>query len=168
MTVLIHSRTSSRNGPLFQPSDQLSGFKFLQNAIYFSLYIFRTCSLPEVLNYNIRESKVGYAHFHLDSSQSYQLDPSLGSPTALCKQSSSHVFHWGDTKGYSHRAVHQQWDTSPSGKLFTGHVKGGQRRGLMPSSQIHKQWPKYHCLRRNGARAKLPPMNLGSQYLCSR
>lgn len=100
ITVLIHSRITSWNGPLFQPSDQVSGCKFLANTIYYSLYIFLNCSLPEIFNYSMKESKVGYAYFHLDSSQYYQLGPSLSSHTPLCKQSSctTHLFHWGNTK----------------------------------------------------------------------
>lgn len=76
MTVLIYSRITSRNSPLFQPSDQVSGFKFLVNTPYYSLYIFPTCIPPGIFNYNNRESEVEYAHFHLDSRQCYQLGPS--------------------------------------------------------------------------------------------
>lgn len=161
----------SRSAPLFQPSDQVSEFLFLAKSIYHSLSIFLTYSPPEVFSYSNREREVEYADFHLDSSQCYQLGPhTLISYPLLCKQRSctTHLFYWGNTKGYSPRALHEQWDVSPSGKLFTGHLKGGQRKGLTHSRQIHKQRPKYHCFRRNSSRAKLPPRNLCSQYLCSR
>lgn len=162
----------SRNVPLFQHSDQVSGFIFLATSIYYSLSIFSTYSPPEVFNYSNREREVEYADFHLDSSQFYQLGPdtTLISYPQPCKQRSctTHLFYWSNTKGYSPRALHQQWDVSTSAKLFTGHLKGGQRKGLTHSRQIHKQRPKYHCFRRNSARAKLPPRNLCSQYLCSR
>jgi len=46
---------SCKNLPLFQPSDQVTGFIFLTNSIYYSLSIFLTYSLPDIFTYNNRE-----------------------------------------------------------------------------------------------------------------
>lgn len=142
--------------------------------LYFLLTVFIILYLAfshtALQNYSIiatQRSRIRWPH--LDSRQCYQLGPdtTLIFYQLLCRQRSctTHLFYWSNTKGYSPRALHQQWDVSASGKLFTGHLKGGQWKGLTHSRQIHKQRPKYHCFRRNTARDKLPPRNFCSQYL---